>query len=353
MPIHPPATAELPSALLPSRAALATLAGWRRRRPAAHRRPGQPELLQPRRDAPVARRAGPGRARSWRPCSVTPRRPGWANSWRSPQPGLPSLRITLADGRGALLSCWQVARDLALRVQFDAERSAPGGRAAAAAARADAGHAAHAVGLALSGDAAGRRVPAGGGERCLPRFHRTHARGAARHRPAAAAARGRPAPRRSMRGANCPSGWPAGPCRLLGEQRLLDASGPRTLEPRLGLPGVGRRGPALVAVRAAGLHRRTCGARAGRPLAGRTGAVVRPEPDRHAGVRRGRADRALQPGLRGAGRSGAGAAERRVARTAGAAGLGRWRAAQGAAARRAAAGKPCRRCRCPTAGASA
>ncbi len=41
----------------------------------------------------------------------------------SPQPGLPSLRITLADGRGAMLSCWQVARDLALRVQFDAERA--------------------------------------------------------------------------------------------------------------------------------------------------------------------------------------------------------------------------------------
>ena len=86
----------------------------------------------------------------------------------------------------------------------------------------------------------------------------------------------------------------------LGDRRLLDAAG-RSAGSRQTLMPLGEHG--LTGGGAAGHDRRTRRPGPGRPLARRAGAMVRPQPGRHAGVRRRRADRALQPGLRGAGRA--------------------------------------------------
>ncbi len=213
------------------------LAGWRRRCAAAHRRPGQPELLQPRRDAPVERRAGPEQ-----------RTDGVGAGRR--RGGLAERAVALAaagpagNAHQARRWPWRPAVVLAGGARPGAARAVrrrahpPCRRAVAAASRADAGHAAHAVGLALSGDAAGRRVPAGGGERRLPRFHRAHARCAAGHRSAAAAARG--GPRHAGRCAARIARAAGRPGRALaGRAAPARCLGPRALEPRLGLPGVG------------------------------------------------------------------------------------------------------------------
>ena len=140
----------------------------------------------------------------------------------------------------------------------------------------------------------------------------------------------------------------------LSEQRLIDASGRERWCARLGLPGARPQDgqPLLLCVLQDSTAEHVARAQADRSLnelaqwfdLSPTGMLVFDE----AGliVRSNPAFEALVG-------PGAGDADRRLGRPAGAAGLGRRGAAAGAAARRRAAGDPCRRCRCPTGGASA
>ena len=72
----------------------------------------------------------------------------------------------------------------------------------------------------------------------------------------------------------------------LSEQRLIDTSGRERWCRTSAYQVSGARRRAAAAVRAAGFDRRTRGPGPGRPFAERAGAMVRSQPDRHAGLRR-------------------------------------------------------------------
>ena len=122
MPIHPPATAERPSALLPSRAALAALLDGTDEPLLLFDDLGQLSFCN--RAAMRQLRAEPGQGASQLQAVLGTAAAAWLGELLpATAPGLHERRVKLGDGRAALLSCWRVARDLALRVQFAAMRA--------------------------------------------------------------------------------------------------------------------------------------------------------------------------------------------------------------------------------------
>ena len=113
------------------------------------------------------------------------------------------LQLTLADARRARLSCWRVGRDLALRVQLDApDASTPASLPAV-----ESGPTLEMLRMlwaspfpATLQDAEFRLVDVNEAYR---RLHRPRARGAGRPRPGRAAAAGRPGQRSIERAASC------------------------------------------------------------------------------------------------------------------------------------------------------
>jgi len=156
------------------------------------------------------------------------------------------------------------------------------------------------------------------------RLHRLRPRATDRARPAAADAPRRPG--RVCGTARTPAGQP-GRCQRTRAQGSppVRRQRPRAALPRGAAHAARRRRPAALPRGAARRHGRAPGARARRPLAARTRRLVRPEPRGHGAVRCQRPAVAHEPGLRHAGRGGAGGAGRSARRPAAAAGLGRWR----------------------------
>ena len=189
-------------------------------------------------------------------------------------------------------------------------------------------------------------------QRRLRRAAGPAARAPGRSRPDRAAAAGGPreqpgrarAPSRPRRGAASPRHRCAG--------GFVDAVGqPRWFS--LAVTNLGERGaPPLWLTLLQDEQRRGRRARAGAACAGRAGAVVRAQRQRHAGVRRQRSHRALQCRLRGAGRARARGAGRGAARTAVPAGLGGRRHVAGPRAGRAGRSRARRWWRWPTAAAA-
>ncbi len=123
MSIQPqPAAAELPLALLPSRAALAALLDGTDEALLLFDDLGRLNFCN--RAAMRQLRAEPGQGAAQLEAVLGAAAVAWlGDRLRSPQADLHSVQVTLADGRGARLSCWRVARDTALRVQPQAERA--------------------------------------------------------------------------------------------------------------------------------------------------------------------------------------------------------------------------------------